>query len=96
MQCYDLRMGRRTVDLIGEAVTNVKFSHDGNCMLASSTDSSIKLLDLQSGSMLNEYKGHANDQYKVEACFTNDDAYVLSGSENNEVVIWDLVEGNVV
>jgi mitogen-activated protein kinase organizer 1 len=46
--------------------------------------------------LLNEYKGHKNSQYKIVSCFSNDDAYVISGSEDNLVYIWDLVEAKLL
>lgn len=35
-------------------------------------------------------------RYKVEACFSRDDAWVLSGSEDGRVVVWDLVEATIL
>ncbi len=95
-QLYDLRMGKRTIDLIGEPVTNVCFSNDGNCLLVSTTDNTIKLMDKSTGQMLNEYTGHTNSQFKIEAAFSNDDGYVFSGSENNDVCIWTLTDAKIV
>jgi WD40 repeat protein len=38
------------------------------------------------------YKGHSNADYKVDSCLTQDDAHVVSGSEDGRVCFWDLVE----
>ena len=38
------------------------------------------------------YKGHQNEDYKVDSCLTHDDAHVVSGSEDGRVCFWDLVE----
>ena len=39
------------------------------------------------------YAGHVNSKYKMNSCFTTDDAYVVSGSETNgQIFFWDLVE----
>ena len=38
------------------------------------------------------YTSHCNSEYKIDSCFTNDDAFVMSGSENGKIYFWDLVE----
>lgn len=55
-----MRIGQLRVDCIGEPVTSVSLSHDGNCLLASSLDNSVRLFDKATGEMLSEYKGHTN------------------------------------
>ena len=51
--------------LFVEAVTSLSLTRDGQCMLVSTLDSTVKLIDKDSGEMLNEYTGHKNDSYKV-------------------------------
>lgn len=55
IRCYDIRLGKMIVDHIGQPVTSVVFSRDGQCVLASSLDSTIRLLDKDTGELLNEY-----------------------------------------
>ncbi len=43
------------------------------------------LLEKASGALLNEYSGHRNVSYMVDACLTPDDAHVLCGSEDGQV-----------
>jgi len=38
------------------------------------------------------YRGHENSQYKLDCCLSNDDAFVISGSEDRRICMWDLVE----
>ena len=52
---YDLRLGKLTEDCMGESVTSVSFTNDGQCLLASSLDSRIRLIDRYSGELLNRY-----------------------------------------
>ncbi len=92
IRTYDIRSGKLKEDTIGVAITSLKISNDGNCMLCSCLDETIKLLDKSNGELLNEYKGHKNASYKVEATLSYDDGFVVSGSEDNNVYIWDLVE----
>ena len=56
----------------------------------------IKLFDKNSGELLSEYSGHINREYRLDSCLDHSDKYVLSGSENGMVYIWDLVEGGLV
>jgi len=92
----------------------VNLSNDKNCILASSLDNHVRLLDKDSGELLGEYDisslvvngphtnscdilpysytGHINKQYKISSALTNTDAYVVSGSEDNRVCFWDIVE----
>jgi len=96
LRTYDVRMGKLTTDHIMQPITSVRLSNDANCLLLSCMDDSVRLLDKASGEVLNEYKGHSNSTYRIESCLTNDDAYVICGSEDNQVYIWSLVEGRVV
>ena len=41
------------------------------------------------------YKGHKNNDYKLDSCLTHDDAHIVSGSEDGRVCFWDLVEVGV-
>jgi len=93
---YDIRTGRLKTDFMGQPCTSVSLSNDANCLLISSLDSSIRLLDKQSGELLGEYKGHVNNQYKIASSLSNTDAYVVSGSEDSRICFWDLVEGKLV
>ncbi|XP_052242554.1 WD repeat domain-containing protein 83-like [Dreissena polymorpha] len=93
---YDLRVGKMTVDLIGKSITSVTFTRDGQCVLVSTLDSSLKLMDKDTGEMLNEYVGHTNTNYRIDSCLNSKDTHILSGSENGSVYIWDLIEGKVV
>lgn len=55
LRCYDIRIGKMRVDHIGQPVTSVRLSSDGQCVLVSSLDSTIRLMDKETGEMLNEY-----------------------------------------
>lgn len=51
---YDVRMGQLRVDCIGQPVTCVSFTKDAQCVLASTLDDTIRLLDKDTGELLNE------------------------------------------
>ena len=51
---YDLRAGKMVEDCIGEPVTSVSYTHDGQCILVSSLDDTVRLMDKDTGEMLNK------------------------------------------
>ncbi|RKP24322.1 nuclear mRNA splicing protein [Syncephalis pseudoplumigaleata] len=96
VRCYDLRMGQLSTDEIGHPVTSVQFTGDGNCLLVSTLDARIRLLDKENGGLLNEYTGHEHKEYRLRSCLAPMDTHVISGSEDGAIVFWDLLEGNEV
>ena len=96
VRVYDVRMGKMKEDYLKDPVTSVSFSHDHNCVLASTLNSTIRLLDRDTGGSLAEYTGHSNVEFKVDSVLSHDDAYVISGSEEGDVCYWDLVEARMV
>lgn len=94
---YDLRMGQIHVDVIGHPITSVMQTRDGNAILVSSLDETIRLMDKATGGCLMSYKGHRNKEYRISSTFAMVDSYVVSGSEDGTVWAWDILEGkNVV
>lgn len=93
---YDIRMGQLHVDCIGHPVTSVSFTRDSQCVLASTLDDTIRLMDKDTGELLNEFTGHKNRDYKVDSCLSSSDAQVVSGSEDGRICFWDLVEGKIL
>lgn len=93
---YDLRMGRCFVDIIGYPVTCTTQSADGNAVLVSALDGGIRLMDKVNGQMLQSYRGHLNTDFRVRSCFGAKDKYVITGSEDGFIWVYDLLEGKVV
>ena len=77
-------------------VTSLRQTKDGNTLLVSSLDSTIRLIDKANGALLQSYKGHVNKNYRIRSCLGLHDAYVVSGSEDGHIYAWDLLEGKVV
>jgi mitogen-activated protein kinase organizer 1 len=40
--------------------------------------------------------GTVAQSYKMDSCLTNSDAHVVSGSEDGNVIFWDLVDASIV
>ncbi|KAL2551493.1 Transducin/WD40 repeat-like superfamily protein [Forsythia ovata] len=96
VRTFDIRIGREISDNLGQPVNCISLSNDGNCVLASCLDSTIRLLDRSSGEQLQEYKGHTCKSFKMDCCLTNTDAHVTGGSEDGFIYFWDLVDASVV
>ncbi|KAL0074517.1 WD40-repeat-containing domain protein [Phycomyces blakesleeanus] len=95
LRIFDIRMGRTLQDYIGPAITSARFSKDSNCVVVSTLDNTCRLMDKSSGTLLNEFKGHRHTEYKLESTLTNTDAHVVSGSEDGNIYIWDVLEGDL-
>uniref|UniRef100_A0A0R3QKR9 WD repeat domain-containing protein 83 n=1 Tax=Brugia timori TaxID=42155 RepID=A0A0R3QKR9_9BILA len=93
---YSIRDGKLTDDFLGDSVTSLHFSADGQCLLASTKDGFIRLIDKMNGQLLADYTGHANTEYRVESCLLATDAHVVSGSEDAHLYIWSLIEMKIL
>ncbi|PKY03850.1 WD domain protein [Aspergillus campestris IBT 28561] len=93
---YDVRTGHATVDVLGQPVTSVRCSTDGNALLVSTLDSRIRVLDRSDGKLLKAVGGrtgatkeeeggeepeYRNTEMRMRTVFAQGDAVVLSGSE---------------
>lgn len=79
-----------------DPITSVQQTTDGNAVLVSTLDSTIRLMDKSNGKMLQHYKGHTNSDFRIRSCLGFGDAAVFSGSEDGKVMIWDVLEGKVL
>ncbi|KAL2928454.1 WD repeat domain-containing protein 83 [Bienertia sinuspersici] len=95
VRTFDIRNGRELSDNLGQPVNCISLSNDGNCLLASCLDSTLRLLDRSTGELLQEYKGHVCKSYKTDCCLTSSDAHVTGGSEDGYIFFWDLVDATV-
>lgn len=93
---YDLRVGQLTTDDIGIPITHISQTRDGQCILAACQDETLRLIDSDSGQMLQEYKGHRTEDFQIECGILSNDSQIISGSTDGCAVIWDLLEGTEV
>ena len=42
------------------------------------------------------FKGHKNTDYKIDSCLSFTDTHVISGSDDGNIYIWDLIEAKIV
>ena len=87
---------QRADRLMTDPVTSVQQTNDGNAMLVSTLDSTIRLMDKRNGQLLQSYTGHKNTDYRIRSCLGLGDSVVISGSEDGFLYAWDLLEGKVI
>ena len=73
-------------------VSSVMPTQDGQSYLVTTLDSRVRLMDVTTGKMLNEFSGHKVQEYRCRSCFGYGEASVVCGDENGQVWAWDLVD----
>jgi COMPASS component SWD3 len=79
-------------------VTTVRFSPNGRYILAFTLDSCIRLWDYVSGTCKKTYQGHINKKYSLGGAFGvgGTEGLIVSGSEDGEIIFWDVRTKEVV
>lgn len=93
---YDIRGGELTTDTIGESITHITITKDNQCILAACSDNTIRLVDTDSGDLLQEFRGHDTGDFHIECGVIENDTKIISGSCQGFVHVWDLLEGSEV
>ncbi|CAG2116868.1 unnamed protein product, partial [Medioppia subpectinata] len=96
VRSYDIRKGIMNCDRTDASVSNVCLTRDGQCLLISCLNNTVKLLDKSNGEVLAIYTGHSNSKYRIDSCLTDNDSVVLSGSEDGSVHCWSLIETTII
>ena len=97
VRTYDLRKGLLQCDDFGSPVTSMARTKDGNCLVVSCLDGTIRLMELETGELLNTYNSyHTAGQYGLDVDVLADDATIVTGSENGACALYDLVRANMV
>jgi COMPASS component SWD3 len=79
-------------------VTTVRFTPNGKHILAFTLDSCVRLWDYVAGTVKKTYQGHINQKYSLGGAFgvCGPDAFIVSGSEDGDIVFWDVRTKDVV
>lgn len=93
---YDLRKGALLTDNIQHPVTAVRFTQDAQAFLTASLDSTIRLMDRPTGTLLNSYQGHRATSYQTGCHLFHHDSFVVAGSEDGLLHLWDLLSAKLV
>ncbi|KAI6242163.1 hypothetical protein M3Y99_00256900 [Aphelenchoides fujianensis] len=96
VRLYDIREGRLFVDFVGESVTSVHLTDDGQCCLVSSMDGFVRLFDKMNGALLNDFNDHTNQEYRIESTMLKSGDQLASGSEDGHLYVYDVISGKVL
>eukprot|EP00124_Ichthyophonus_hoferi_P000959 Ihof_evm6s42 gene=Ihof_evmTU6s42 len=73
---------------------DMQFSTDGKALLISTDGPELLIVDAFKDNVLHRLTGHKNDSRKrLIGCFSPDSKFVLCGSEDGKVHIWDVQTG---
>jgi len=76
---------------------SLKFSNDGDNILITTRQEVIYVVDAFSGQVKKQLTGHVNTSgLKIEASFTPDAQFVVSGSQDGNVHIWNTETGQSI
>ena len=53
-------------------------------------------MDKGNGQLLQSYRGHTNEAFRIRSCLALADSAVISGSEDGKLHIWDILAGKVI
>jgi len=73
----------------GKKITGMEVMPGGAKMLITSNDSRVRLYHLSDYSLICKYKGLINNNYQIKATFSENGNYIICGSEDHNVYIWD-------
>ena len=95
IKLWDVQTG--TLTTLGghtDDVNSVAFSPDGLTLASGSDDNTIKLWDVQAGSVITTLSGHTGNVNSV--AFNHDGLLLASGSSDNTVKLWNVQTGTVI
>ncbi|GAM84000.1 hypothetical protein ANO11243_019900 [Dothideomycetidae sp. 11243] len=97
VRVYDFRMGRVETDVIGYPVTSVSAAKARDSYLVSTLDSTIRLMDRRDGKCLQTFKDNdfVNKDYRIRSTLAAADALVISGNEDGQIFVWDVMTGQI-
>ena len=75
---------------------DVTFLSNNNYVLISSLNSQIQVFDIKNEQEVIKYNGHSNVQHLLDMKIfdaPNGESYLISGSENNRLYMWNAEDG---
>lgn len=85
---------RRGKNSIGQKVCGIRpmpgAMSNGEEILVSTNDSRIRVYALREKSIICKFAGHRNDSSQIAACVSDDGEYVISGSEDGRIYLWNV------
>lgn len=104
VRIWDAGTGQCLKTLVDEdrkPVTSVRFTPNGKFVLAWTLDGCVRLWDYVGGTCVKTYQGHLNREYGLGGCMGTympgeREAFVVSGSEDGDVVAWDVTSKEIL
>jgi WD40 repeat protein len=98
LQIWDLNTKQELVTLNGHvgAVTYVVVTPEGKRMMSASTDSTIKVWDLEAVKAKKLFTWNGRTSQINTITVTPDGKQAISGSEDGTIKVWDLVSGKIL
>ncbi|CAO1617743.1 unnamed protein product [Sympodiomycopsis kandeliae] len=94
--CYDVRKGKMIQDTIdNEPIVSLDIQSN-NMLLVSTTSSIHRLMDNSDGTLLQEFSGHKNKEYRCHSVLSNKEDQVLAGDEDGLLHMWDVLKGKQI
>lgn len=98
LRVWDLKNGTLITELQGlhtDQITSVVMNHDSSQVLTSSRDNTLKLIDVNTHSVIQSFKheDYRNGANWAKACMSPDSSYIAAGSSDGNVFIWDAKTG---
>ncbi|OII75196.1 WD40 repeat-containing protein [Cryptosporidium ubiquitum] len=81
---------RRGKSSKGRKVSGISWKRDNKSVLVTTNDSRVRLFNLSDLSTFVKFKGHINEETLLSAQISNDEKFIVSGSENGYICLWDL------
>jgi len=97
VRTYDIRAGLLQCDNFGSPITSTAHTKDGQCLVVSCLDGTLRLMELKTGELLNTYNSHHTaGKYGLEVDILANDSTIITGSEDGACVLYDLVGADSV
>eukprot|EP00698_Gefionella_okellyi_P002566 TRINITY_DN12402_c0_g1_i1.p1 TRINITY_DN12402_c0_g1~~TRINITY_DN12402_c0_g1_i1.p1 ORF type:complete len:595 (-),score=101.48 TRINITY_DN12402_c0_g1_i1:94-1842(-) len=77
---------------IGHRITSIVCTADSKSVVVSTADSRIRTYSLVTKKQTAKFTGFQNDQVPIRALLSGHGRYLISGSENGRVYIWDKLQ----
>lgn len=97
IRLYDIQKGEKESLEEMDAITSLSISDDSRYLLVNVASQEVHLWDLDSRTLVQKYSGHKQSRFVIRSCFGGvDQGFVVSGSEDNNVYIWNREHGTLL
>eukprot|EP00698_Gefionella_okellyi_P014207 TRINITY_DN3938_c0_g1_i1.p1 TRINITY_DN3938_c0_g1~~TRINITY_DN3938_c0_g1_i1.p1 ORF type:complete len:266 (-),score=53.79 TRINITY_DN3938_c0_g1_i1:1172-1969(-) len=73
----------------GKKITGIQLTPDGDRVMVTSNDSRIRVYNMKNYAQVAKFSGLTNETCQIHATFSESGAYVICGSEDNQVYVWN-------